>query len=524
MLAAGLVLSRLPAATLDLATATIPDLQEAYAHGLTAERVVRIHLQRIAAYDQAGPEVNAILTLNPRALDEARDLDAERATTGPRSMLHGVPILVKDNIDTADLPTTGGALVLAGSVPPADAFVVARLRAAGAIVLAKTNLDEFARGATGTSSLGGQTLNPYNPAKIPGGSSSGSAVGVAALFGWASIGTETGSSLRNPATKNNLVAFCPSSGLVSRGGVMPSSLVFDRVGSITRNVTDAVLLMQVMAGIDPRDLTTLDSLERPSGRGGPLADALRSADLRGTRIGVLRQLFGRDEEDQTATALVDAAIKTLRAKGAEVIDPLPTGVDLWAMVRAVSGGDGDDSRAGLDAYFKSRGPDSPIHDVDQLAASAGVLGRIRRKLQRDLTKPALADNPAYRRNYQDRVALQRTVTALMDDARLDVLIYPHETKVARTVAVEVPDGGESDGPPDRRGAGKGNTISSATGFPTMVVPLGFNVDGVGVGLEFLGRRFAESTVVRVSFAFEQAAPARLIPPATPLLGIERIDF
>ena len=246
------------AAELDLATATVLDLQEAYDAGLTSERVVEVYLKRIEAYNQAGPKLNAILTLNPRALEIARELDAERKATGPRSPLHGVPFLVKDNYDTFDMPTTGGAKALAGLTPPRDAFTVARLRSAGAIILAKTNLDEFARGATGTSSLGGQVLNPYNLAKIPGGSSGGSAVGVTTLMGWIGLGTETGSSIRNPSTKANLVGFSPSQGLVSRGGIIPISITYDRAGPMTRNVTDAAVAMSVMAGTDAAGFAAAD--------------------------------------------------------------------------------------------------------------------------------------------------------------------------------------------------------------------------------------------------------------------------
>ncbi len=512
----------LPAGEINLATATIPELQQACAAGLTSERLTEVYLRRIAAYDQSGPRLNAILCLNPRALDEARALDAERRTKGPRSLLHGVPILVKDNIDTFDLPTTGGARALAGTYPAADATVVARLRAAGAIILAKTNLDEFARGATGTSSLGGQTLNPYNPAKIPGGSSAGTAVGVTALFGWAGLGTETGSSIRNPATKNNLVGFCPSEGLVSRRGLIPQSPVFDRAGTIARNVTDAAILMSVIAGVDPADLFTLASLGH-----APMANyqpALQPDGLKGARIGVLRQLFGRDPEDQPAVALLDAAIARLRERGAIIVDPQPTGIDLWQRVRDVSNGDGGDSRVGLEHYFSTRGRDFPIKTLADLLATGGILGRLRDRYERDLRAPDLNASPAYRDNYEARIALRQFVTSLMDREKLDAVVYPHETKPARSLAEEVPDGGASPGLPDQRRTGKGNTISSATGLPTIVVPVGFNTDGVGVGLEFLGRMFDENTVIRLAFAYEQAAPHRQLPAATPLLGDELLHY
>jgi len=512
----------LSAKTIDLATATIPELQHAYDDGLASEQVVKVYLQRIAAYDKVGPKLNAILQLNPHALDEARALDAERRLHGPRSPLHGVPILIKDNIDTADVTTTGGARAFAGTAPPADAFVIARLRAAGVIILAKTNLDEFAFGATGTSSLGGQTLNPYNLEKIPGGSSAGSAVGVAALFGWAALGTETGSSIRNPSAKADLVGFCPSAGLVSRRGVIPCSIVYDRVGPIARNVTDAALFMSVMAGFDPGDLLSLQSLGHPVG--DSYSAALNNASLKGARIGVLRQLFGQREEDPPAITLIDAAIATMRAQGATVIDPLPTDIDLWKVTQDVSGGHGDDTRDAFDYYLSTRGPGFPYKTMAALAESGGILERTKSKFLNYLKAPSLDANGEYAANYRDRVALRQAITALMDQHHLDALISPFQTKVARTLAVEVPDGIATGGVPDNRGVGRNNHLSTATGLPTIVMPVGFNHDGVNVGLEFLGRQFDEATLIRITHAFEQAAPHRQLPPTTPLLGIEQLHY
>jgi len=518
-----LIATGLRAARIDLATATIPELQRAYDAGLTSERVVEVYLKRIAAFDKTGPDLNAILFLNPRAIEEARALDAERRTKGPRSLLHGVPILVKDNFDTADMPTTGGATAFARTVPLADAFTIARLRAAGAIILAKTNLDEFARGATGTSSLGGQTLNPYNTGKIPGGSSAGSAVGVTALFGWVGLGTETGSSIRNPATKNNLVGFCPSEGLVSRGGIIPQSPAVDRAGTIARNVTDAAIVLALMAGPDMSDLRTLEGAAHPA-KVSNYTEALNPGGLKGARIGVLRQLFGTDDEDGPATALIDAAIATLRAEGAIVVDPLPVATDLWQEVRNVTSGDGTDRRDGLNAYLATRGPDFPIHTLKDLVESGGFLGRLRSRYENDLKAPDPADNPAFAANMSDREALRARIISLLEQYGLDAVVYPHETKPARTMAEEVPDGGESPGASDKRGPGKGNTISTASGLPTIVVPVGFNTDGVGVGMEFLGRRFDEVTIIRFAHGFELAAPHRQLPPLAPLLGIEQIEY
>lgn len=514
------------AAELDLETATVLDLQAAYDAGLSSASVVSAYLERIAAYDQQGPALNTVLTLNPQAMDIARALDAERAASGPRSPLHGVPILVKDNYDTFDMATTGGAKALADTPPPPrDAFTVARLRAAGAIILAKTNLDEFARGGTGTSSLGGQVKNAYNLEKIPGGSSSGSGQGVAALFGQFGLGTETGSSIRNPSTKANLVGFSPSEGLVSRAGIIPISITYDRAGPMARSVTDAAIAMSVMAGTDAADLFSYGGLgHTPSDH---YFSALRRDGLKGARIGVLRDFFGASEADQPAVALIDAAIETLESEGAVVIDPLPTGgADLWEIVRNTSY-DRAENRPALEFYFSLRGPDFPIKTIPDLLESGGTLGRLKERYEDEQSKAELTANAEYTAHHASRVALRDYVQALMKTWQLDALVYPHETRPVRTIAEAVPDGGATATPNENGGTpspGGGNRISTATGLPTLTVPVGFNTDGVPVGIEFLGKRYDEATVIRLAYAYEQAAPHRKLPRSTPLLGVEKIHY
>lgn len=511
-----------PAAVLDLETASILDLQKAYDSGLSSEKVVEVYLKRIAAYDKAGPRLNAVLAVNAKALETARALDRERKAKGPRSLLHGVPILVKDNYDTADMPTTGGSKALAGSTPMYDAFTVRKLREAGAIILAKTNLDEFARGGTGTSSLGGQTLNPYNLTKIPGGSSAGSGSGVAALFGQVGLGTETGSSIRNPSTKSNLVGFSPSQGLVSRQGIIPISITYDRGGPMARSVTDAAIVMGYMAGTDAADLFTLGSL----GRTAPdhYVGALRKDGLKGARIGVLRDLFGRDAEDKPAVELVEKAIATLKAEGATVIDPLETGVDLWAVLRDTNAGTGE-YRQAINAYFAARGAATPVHSLTELVASKGYLGRLAKQYAEADTIPEMTVNADYIGRYQGKLVVRERLQALMEQWKLDAVVYPFETKPARTIDEAVPNKGETPADNDgNRVRGSGNRLSTVTSLPTIVVPVGFNTDGVGVGMEFLGKLYDEATLVRLAYAFEQAAPHRKLPPTTPLLGIEKITY
>jgi len=513
------------AATLDLETATILDLQKAYDAGLPSEKVVDVYLKRIAAYEHAGPKLNTILFLNPHALDEARALDAERKTKGPRSLLHGVPIVLKDNYDTFDMPTTGGSKALAGSKPMYDAFTVKKLRAAGAIIIAKTNLDEFARGGTGTSSLGGQTLNPYNLSKIPGGSSAGTGAAVAALFAQAGTGTETGSSIRNPSTKNNLVGFSPSEGLVSRQGIIPISITYDRGGPMARSVTDAAIMMSYMAGTDAADLFTLNSLGHvPSDN---YLGALKKDGLKGARIGVLRDLFGSEEADKPAVALADAAIKLLRDQGATVIDPLPAGPNLFEVIRDTNTGTGEYKQA-INAYFAARGSATPVHNLTELIASGGYLGRLKKMYGESDAVGEMTTNADYIGKIKGRWLLRAHMMELMQHWQLDAVVYPHETKPARTIADAVPDKGETAVPGGEGAAnrtpGTGNRLSTATGLPTIVVPIGFNTDGVSVGLEILGKLYDEPTVIRLAYSLEQAAPHRQLPASTPLLGIEKISY
>lgn len=511
----------LAAGSINLETATILDLQKAYDEGLTAEKVVEVYLKRIEAYDRAGPKLNSILAVNPNALEIARQLDAERKEKGPRSIMHGVPVLVKDNYDTFDMPTTGGSKALAGSTPRYDAFTVRKLREAGAIIFAKTNLDEFARGATGTSSLGGQVLNPYNLSKIPGGSSGGSGVGVAALFGWVGLGTETGSSIRNPSTKANLVGFSPSEGLVSRQGIIPISITYDRAGPMTRSVTDAAITMSIMAGTDAGDLFTYKSLgHAPTDN---YLTALKSDGLKGARIGVLRDLFGTDPQDQPAVDLVNAAIAKLKEQGAFILDPVEAGVDLHAVMRETNTGSGE-YKAALNNYLAARGGDLKVNNLTELIASGGYLGRLKPRYTQDDLVGEMSYNTDYIGRYKGKYAVQKAIHELMDRWSLDVLVYPHETKPVRTIEEAVPGGGEVPAPISDPARGNGNRISTVTGMPTITVPAGFNTDGVSVGIEFLGRLYDEATVIRLAYAYEQAAPNRKLPPTTPLLGIETIDY
>jgi amidase len=300
--------------TISLDSATVADLNAAFDAGsLTSEQLVQMCLARIHAYDRQGPSLRALITVNPKALDAARQLDAERRTKGRRSPLHGIPVVLKDNIDTADMPTTAGSIMLEGSVPPDDAFVANRLRDAGAIILGKANMSEFASGIA-RSSLGGEMKNPHNLTRTPLGSSGGTGISVAAAFVTIGVGTDTGGSIRNPSAATGVVGLKPTHGLISRDGIVPLALTFDTPGPFARNVHDVAVALNVMAGVDPADPATRKS------EGHLEADYtqfLRRDALNGARIGIVRDFTGHDPDVDWA---VEAGLGAMRRAGATVLD------------------------------------------------------------------------------------------------------------------------------------------------------------------------------------------------------------
>ena len=294
--------------------ATVADINTAFDAGLlTSEQLVQMCLTRIRAYDKQGPSLRALITLNPKALEAARQLDAERKAKGRRSSLHGIPIILKDNINTADMPTTAGSVMLESSVPPDDAFLVKRLRDAGAVVLGKANLSEFASGRA-QSSLGGQMKNPHDLTRTPLGSSGGSGISVAAAYAIIAIGTDTGGSIRNPSSTTGIVGLKPTHGLISREGIVPLALSFDTAGPMARNVHDVAVVLSVMAAIDPQDPATRKSeghIETDYTR------FLRADALNGRRIGIARDFTGQDPDVDWA---VEAGVAAMRRAGATVVD------------------------------------------------------------------------------------------------------------------------------------------------------------------------------------------------------------
>src|SRR5581483_8034190 len=373
ILAAAAVLQ--PARAYDVMEKSIPELAADLDRGaVTSHALVQAYLDRIAAFDHAGPALNAMIAVNPHALADADRLDAERRAGTRRGLLHGIPVVVKDNYDTADMPTTAGSTALLGSRPERDAFQVRRLREAGAIIIGKTNLHEFARGITTVSSLGGQTRNPYDPTRNPGGSSGGTGAAVAADFAAAGLGTDTCGSIRYPAAHNNLVGLRPTMGLSSRSGIIPLAHSQDVGGPLARTVVDVAILLDATAGADPDDPVTRDAdAHRPAS----YRAALDAGALRGARIGVLHALFGDEPEDQRVGSVVCTALAAMAQRGAQLIDlddgPFPSEADV-SVIRY-------EFKFDLDDYLR-RTPGAPVRSLADIVQRHLVLPALQTSFER----------------------------------------------------------------------------------------------------------------------------------------------
>jgi amidase len=463
--------------------ATIPELQHAMETGdLTSVELVDFYLARIAAYDDSGPELNAFILVNPRAREEAAALDAERADSGPRGPLHGIPVVVKDIIGTADMPTTAGSLALEGFRPAEDAFVVRKLREAGAVIIGKSNLDEFALGWTTASSLGGQTLDPYDLSRDPGGSSGGSAVAVTANFAVAGLGTDSCGGVRFPAAHNDLYGLRPTSGLSSRAGVIPLSTTLDTIGPMARTVVDLAIVLDATVGKDPTDPTTV-KVETS------FVDAVDPNGLSGRRIGLVT--FSLDPEVE---GIIDAAIDEMAANGVEVIQvELPSAAGAYRLF--------DEFGPGLDEYLadESGAPVRSISDIVHMHVSPPAV-------QRALAHAAATslDSGAYSEALEGRAVFRDAVVALMDEHDLDAVAYPASQFTAPLI-------GDLDRYPF-------DCIAAAYGgLPALAVPAGFTADGLPVGFELMGRPFAEPTLISMAAGYEAQTDHRILPPTTPPL-------
>ncbi len=465
--------------------ATIPELQSAMETGqLTSVELVDFYLARIAAYDNAGPELNAFILVNPAARDEAAALDAERVRSGPRGPLHGIPVVLKDNIGTTDMQTTAGSTALEGFVPAKDAFQARKLRDAGAVIIGKANLFEFALGWGTVSSLGGQTRNPYDLSRDPGGSSGGTAVAVTANFAAAGLGTDTCGSIRLPAAHNDLYGLRPTTGLSSRAGVIPFSTSMDAVGPMARSVVDLAIMLDATVGRDPADPSTVRV--RTS-----YLKAVDSDGLSGRRIGLVT--FSGDPEVER---LMASAIEEMTAGGVEVVEAtLPSGVDIGPLF--------GEFRVALNHYLAAepRAPVRSLRDVVDLNVVTPAVGGF----LSELAAVTSLKTHAYHAALQGRSRFRDAVVALMDEHHLDAIAYPASSFPAALI-------GGDPSPFDCGSAAYG-------GLPAMVVPAGFTSDGLPISLELMGRPFAEPTLIAVAAGYEAHTNHRILPPTTPPLKL-----
>jgi amidase len=504
-----------PTVAVDLSELEIDAMQKRLQDGtLTSRRLTQWYLDRIAAIDDAGPMLNAVIAINPDALAIADGLDAERRAGRLRGPLHGIPVLIKDNVDTGDRQaTTAGSLALAGSAARADAEIVRRLRAAGAIILGKTNLSEWAnfrssRSSSGWSAVGGQTRNPYVLDRSPCGSSSGSGVAVAANLAAGAIGTETDGSIVCPASVNGIVGFKPTLGLVSRVGIVPIAHSQDTAGPMTRTVADAAILLDAIAGTDVGDPATADADAKKTG----YRAALENATLSGRRIGVVRSIGGNDSRGKP---ILDGVVRTLRAGGAEVIDPV--------VLRHFGDYDGDEMtvlayefKTDLAEYLARRRLESLASLADVIEFNEANADRELRWFGQDLMQEA--QRKAGLTSPEYRAALARA-KRLAGAEGIDAALRAHDLDalVALTQSPAWPIDLVNGDP--WNGGFYSSTPAAVAGYPHVTVPAGF-VHGLPMGVSFVAGAWQDAEVLALAHAFELVRPARRPPRMLPSLGYD----
>ena len=501
----------------ELHEATVAGLQEGMESGRrTARSITELYLARIEALNRQGPELRAIIETNPEALSIADQLDAERQSSGPRGPLHGIPVAIKDNIDTHDqMTTTAGSLALEGSTPPQDSFVAQKLREAGAIILAKANMSEWAywrgfKASSGWSGRGGQCRNAYALDRNPCGSSSGSGVAASANLVALTIGTETGGSIMCPSSINGLVGIKPTVGLWSRSGIIPISHSQDTAGPMTRTLRDGAVLLGAITGVDPRDEATAAS------EGNVHTNYTQFLDpdgLRGARIGVARNFPGFDER---VLAVFDQAVEDLKAAGAEVVDPanIPSMDNANVFSELPTRVLNYEFKANINKYFESLGPDAPVKSLTELIAFNNA--------NRDREMPFFGQerliaseeagpltDPAYLEALStvQRHSRAEGIDALIKAHNLDAIVAPTRDPAWLTDHIMG----------DRLQGGSSAGVAAIAGYPDISIPMGF-LSGLPVGISFFGPRWSEPTLLKVAYGYEQATNRRQAPTFVETLG------
>jgi amidase len=524
----------LHAASLNIETATIAEINTAFAKGkLTSEKLVQAYLKRIEAYDKKGPTINAVITLNPKALAEAKALDRERRAGKVRGPLHGIPIVLKDNFDTFDLPTTAGSQLLEGHIAPDDAYVVKKLRDAGAIIVAKVNLSEFAgsggsvSGApdpaivkagtvpNGSSSAGGQTRNPHDLKRGPSGSSGGTGAAIAAAFAQLGLGSDTGGSVRGPSSANGIVGLKPTHGLMSRDGIVPLGLSFDTGGPMARSVYDVAVSLGVMTGVDPADAATQKSAGKYE---TDYTQFLKIGSLKGARIGIARDFLGKDPGTDR---VVESAINTLKQLGAVVVDPIKYPDHLLQSAQGIYNIIvSTEFKADIAEYLKTTKPGYP-KTLEEIVArandsSTGYRSPPKAVALKYTNSVALTpDDPVYLAAKNETLASTKAgILALFSKYKLDAIVYPTSPRPATLI---VPNGPPppSDSP---------TNFANQTGFPDLIVPAGMTPEGLPVTISFFGPAFSEAKLLAYGYDFEQATKAIALPTHTPALSSDSVSY
>ncbi|MGM0902170.1 MAG: amidase family protein [Bacillota bacterium] len=473
-----------------LPEATIDEMQNKMASGeLTSKQLVLMYLSRIANFDKSGPSINAILEINPDALHIAEALDAERNERGPRGPLHGIPVLLKDNIDTHDkMHTSAGSLALEHSFAPEDSFVASQLRKAGAVLLGKTNMTEWANFMaenmpTGYSSRGGQVLNPYGPQKfIVGGSSAGSGAAIAANFAAVAVGTETSGSILNPSGQNSLVGIKPTVGLISRRGIIPISHTQDTAGPMARSVKDAVYLLAALSGVDERDPVTLTNKNVQG-----FQSALDKSDLQGAKIGVPRDSVYYDGLTEEKRKIFEDSVKKLKQLGAEIKDvEIPAAKIDWGYDVLTY-----EFKPGLNAYLSQLHPSVKVRNLTQLIAfNKYHLERTLKYgqavlLESETTSGTLTEKQYIQAlEYDQYMSKEQGIDYTLNKYDVSALVYPHD---------------------------HGSAIAAIAGYPSITIPAGYTAEGEPFGITFTGTAYSEATLIPLAYGFEQATKVRKPP-------------
>lgn len=510
--AAALSLSVAPsfAKTFNLSTATIADINDAFDAGaLTSEKLVALYLKRIETYDKRGPNINSVYALNKDAITQARALDKERASDGPRSPLHGIPVVLKDLIDAEGLPTTGGFKPFGDVLPPKNSVVTQKLIDAGAIILAKVNTTNWWGNGFDETHIMGNSRNPYNPLYDTSGSSNGPGAAVAAWFSTVGLGTDTGSSVQGPSAINGLAGMVGSYGMVSRSGSVPQGAHQDRIGPMCRSIYDLATTYSFMTGWDPEDLSTFHGISHfPKSN---WAELLEQKNLAGYRIGVLREMIHTGPDHQEAIDIFEKAVAQLREAGAYVVDPVLTGIDLKVATRS------DDARTAefekihtQNAYLKRLGDAAPYATMQEMVEKVGR-DKFSSRLLEALDRESPDVSQEYLARLKARKMIQNLITETIETYDLDCLVLPYRTIPAFPF----------DGP---RHPEASNNLTSNSSLPAVIYPCGYTSENLPISLQFVGKMYDDLTLLKIAYGYEQFAHPRELPTHTPALPGESFEY